>query len=178
MSKTWGEDGQQGTCCSRKRMTNPFSIYNPARQHNPPKHITQPADMVVKPQCKHVEEKIGHHYRLLARTVYTADTQSAGASTSTKQYGSIIRGVAWTRHTHKHTINTHSPHRQVSHKHTYIYVCPIILSNNIHIHKQHTHRQLLYTQTGIIRTEKHVLYTQTCIIHRHAGIIQIDKHVL
>ena len=33
-------------------------------------------------------------YLLLARTVYTAETQSAGAITSTKLYGSIIRGVA------------------------------------------------------------------------------------
>jgi len=34
-----------------------------------------------------------------ASTVYTAETQSAGASTSTKKYGSIKRGVAYT-HTH------------------------------------------------------------------------------
>lgn len=33
-------------------------------------------------------------YRLFANTVYTAETQSAGACTSTNKYGSISLGVA------------------------------------------------------------------------------------
>lgn len=35
-----------------------------------------------------------------ANTVYTEDTQSAGAWTSTKKYGSISLGVAWQKTTY------------------------------------------------------------------------------